>query len=220
VKSGRFGEAYAGLADVAYWQRDDLPSALALYERADANGYSNQETNYKRGNVLYRTGRYAESLEQFYKAGAEGAMSPYLAYAFGSALYARNDLFAAEANYRRSAAAMETLIANSGEPMPQEEPSKIEILKLYLKSENNLGAALYRSAARSGDARRRNEAMVAFTRSVKLYDQLSQAPAALEGVEGKNLALDNMNTLLGSGKGDKLLVYTEIEKDMKFPASK
>jgi tetratricopeptide (TPR) repeat protein len=217
AKSGRFGEAYAGLADVAYWQRDDLASALSLYERAQANGYSNQGTSYKRGNILYRTGRYADSLEQFYQAGAEGAMSPYLAYAFGSALYARNDFFAAEANYRKSAGAMKRLLENSGEPMPQEEPSKIEILKLYLKSENNLGAALYHSAARSGDARRRNEAMAAFTRSVKLYDQLSQAPAALEGVEGRNLALDNMNTLLQGGRADKLLVYTEIEKDMKFP---
>ena len=31
-KSPRFGEAYAGLADVAYYQRDDLASALALYD--------------------------------------------------------------------------------------------------------------------------------------------------------------------------------------------
>jgi tetratricopeptide (TPR) repeat protein len=217
TRSGRFGEAYAGLGDVAYWQRDDLPSALALYERAEANGYVTQETSYKRGNMLYRTGRYAESIEQLYKAGAEGPMSPYLSYAFGSALYARSDLFAAEAYYRKAAAAMEKLLENAGEPLPQEEPSKVEILKLYLKSENNLGVALYRSAARSGDARRRNEAMAVLTRSIKLYDQLSQAPSALEGPEGRNLALANMNTLLQGGKADKLLVYTEIEKDMKFP---
>jgi tetratricopeptide (TPR) repeat protein len=217
AKGGRFGEAYAGLADVAYWQRDDLASALSLYERAEANGYSNQETSYKRGNILYRTGRYADSIEQFYKAGAEGAMSPALAYAFGSALYARNDLFAAEAYYRKASAAMGKLLEGTDEPMPQEEPSKIEILKLYLKSENNLGVALYRSAARSGDARRRNEAMTAFTHATRLYDQLSQAPAALEGVEGRNLALANMNTLLQAGKGDRLLVYTEIQKDMEFP---
>jgi tetratricopeptide (TPR) repeat protein len=217
TKSGRFGEAYAGLADVAYWQRDDLASALALYERAQANGFVTADTSYKSGNILYRTGRYAESLEQFYEAGTLGAASPYLDYAFGSAFFARNDLFSAEASYRKTSAAMDKLLADVGEPAPQERPSEIEILSLYLRSENNLGVALYRSAARSGDARRRNEAMVAFTHSARLYDLLSQEPAALEGPESKNLGLDNMNTLLQTGRGESLLAFQEIEKDMTFP---
>jgi tetratricopeptide (TPR) repeat protein len=218
VKVGpRFGEAYAGLGDVAYWQRDDLASALAYYEKAASNGYVTADTSYRSGNILYRTGRYAESLDRFFEAAAEGAMSPYLAYAFGSALLARSDLFSAEAYYRKASAAMQLALADAGEPAPQERPSEIDLLKLYLKSENNLGVALYRSAARSGDARRRNEAMVALTHAVKLYDQLSQAPSALEGTEPKNLGLANVNTLLNSGRGENLLVYTEIEKDMDFP---
>jgi tetratricopeptide (TPR) repeat protein len=216
-RGGRFGEAYAGLADVAYWQRDDLASALALYGQAAANGFTTADTSYKRGNILYRTGRYAESLEQFFEAGAGNFMSPYLAYAFGSALYARNDLFSAEAYFRKASAAMEKELADVGEPAPQERPSEIEILKLYIQSENNLGVALYRSAARSGDARRRNQAMTALTHAVRLYDQLSQAPSALEGAEPRNLGLKNMNTLLKTGRGEGLLVYSEIEKDMRYP---
>jgi hypothetical protein len=217
-RNGRFGEAYAGLADVAYWQRDDLASALALYERAQANGYSTKDTSYKRGNILYRTERYAESLEQFYEAGALGASSPYLDYAFGAALYARNDLFSAEAYYRKASAAMERQLADIGEPAPQERPSEVEVLSLYLRSENNLGVALYRSAARTGDARRRNEAMAALTHSVRLYDLLSQEPAALEeDPEPRNLGLENMNTLLKTGRGESLVAYRSIEKDMAFP---
>jgi hypothetical protein len=217
TQSGRFGESYAGLADVAYWQRDDLPAALALYEKARANGYDTKDTSYRRGNILYRTGRYAESLEQFYQAGALGGASPYLDYAFGSALYARNDFFSAEAYYRKTSAAMEKQLTELGEPAPQERPSEVEILSLYLRSENNLGVALYRSAARSGDARRRNEAMTAFTHSVRLYDQLSQEPAALELLESSNLGLANINTLIQNGRGENLLAYKEIEKDMAFP---
>jgi tetratricopeptide (TPR) repeat protein len=216
-KDGRFGEAYAGLADVAYWQRDDLTSALALYGQAAANGFTSPDTSYKRGNILYRMGRYAESLEQFFEAGSGNAMSPYLAYAFGSALYARNDLFSAEAYFRKASAAMEKELADVGELAPQERPSEIDILKLYMQSENNLGVALYRSAARSGDARRRNQAMIALTHAVQLYDQLSQAPSALEGPEPRNLGLANMNTLLKTGRGEDLLVYSEIEKDMRYP---
>ena len=216
-KDGRFGQAYAGLADVAYWQRDDLASALALYERAAANGYSNADTSYKSGTILYRTKRYAESLGRFFEAAADGRPSPYLAFAFGSALYARGDLFSAEAYFRKSSAAMEKELADVVAPAPQERPSEIEVLKLYMQSENNLGVALYRSAARSGDARRRNQAMAYLTHAVKLYDQLSQAPAALEGPEPRNLGLENMNTLLKTGRSESLLVYSEIEKDMKYP---
>jgi tetratricopeptide (TPR) repeat protein len=216
-KSGRFGEAYAGLADVAFWQRDDLPAALALYERADANGYSTPDTNYRRGDILYRQGRYADSLERFYAALDAGSASPYLNYAFGSALYARNDLFASEAYFRKTTAAMGKLLAEVGEPTPQESPSQAEILSLYMHAENNLGVALYRSASRSGDARRRNEAMTALAHATKLYDQLSQAPNALQGTEARNLPLANMNALLASGRDKSLLAYTEIEKDMKFP---
>jgi tetratricopeptide (TPR) repeat protein len=216
-KSGRFGEAYAGLADVAYWQRDDLASALALYERAEDNGFSTADTNYRRGNILYRTGQPKEALEQFYKAGTGGSMSPNLAFAFGDALLARNDVFSAEAYFRSSAAVMEKLMADTITPMPQERPSEIEILKLYSQSENNLGVALYRAAARSGDARRRNEAIAAFSLSVKLYDQLSQVPSALEGPEPRDLGLENMNKILATGRGEDLLSYSEIAKDMQFP---
>jgi tetratricopeptide (TPR) repeat protein len=217
AKSGRFAEAYAGLGDVAYQQSGDLAKALAFYDRAEADGYATKETCYRRGNILYGTGRYADSLERFYAAQEKGAASPYLDYAFGSALFARKDLFAAEAYFRRVSAAMGKQLENVGEPAPQERPSEVEILGLYLRSENNLGVALYRSAARSGDARRRNEAMAAFTHSVRLYDLLSQEPAALEGPESKNLALENMNSLLKSGRGEELRVYTRIEKELAFP---
>ena len=214
---GRYGQAYAGLADVAFWQRDDLPAALALYERAATNGYSTADTSYKRGNILYRTGRYAEAIEQFFAALAQGGKGPYLDYAFGSALLARNDLFSAEAYFRKTSAAMAETLSHMGEPFPQESPSQIEVLKLYMQAENNLGLVLYRSAARSGDARRRNLAMTSLTHAARLYDQLSQAPEALEGPEPRNLGLQNMNTLLATGKGESLLAYTEIAKEMQFP---
>jgi tetratricopeptide (TPR) repeat protein len=220
AKSGRFAEAYAGLADVAYQQSGDTAKALAYYDRAEADGYATKDTCYRRGNILYGAGRYADSLERFYAAQQKGGASPYLDYAFGSALRARNDYFAAEAYYRRVSTAMGKQLENVGDPAPQERPSEIEILGLYLRSENNLGVTLYRSAARSGDARRRNEAMAAFTHSVRLYDLLSQEPAALESAEPKNLALENMNALLKSGKSAQLQSYTLIERDLSFPRKK
>jgi tetratricopeptide (TPR) repeat protein len=219
-KSGRFAEAYAGIADVAYEWSGDLAKALAYYDKAEADGFATADTCFRRGNILYGQERYADSLEKFYAAQERGGASPYLDYAFGSALNARKDFFAAEAYYRRASAAMAKQLENAGSPAPQERPSEIEILGLYLKSENNLGVALYRSAARSGDARRRNEAMAALTHSVRLYDLLSQEPEAIKSLEDVNLALKNMNALIDpkkSGRGDELLTYSKIEKDMAFP---
>ena len=126
----RFAEAYAGLAEVAYWQREDLVAALGLYERAAADGYDPPDARYKRAYILYRQGRTADSLVQFYRAGLEGKASPYLDYAFGDALFARGDYFAAEGYYRRVVEAMNQELAEIDMPSPQERPSQGEIVEL------------------------------------------------------------------------------------------
>jgi tetratricopeptide (TPR) repeat protein len=216
-KSPRFGEAYAGLGEVAFWQRDDLDVALGYYERAEKNGYSTGTTYYRKANILYRKKRYAESLEQFYQSMRGGAESPYTLFAFGCALYARGDFFAAEAQFKTLAERMEKALANIDQPMPQERASEIELLRLGLKAQNNLGVAIYRTASRAGDARRRNEAMDAFARSIKLYDSLSMAPYALESPPTRNLGLVNMNKLLETGRAEELEIFADIEKDPKYP---
>jgi len=216
-RGARFGEAYAGLAEVAFWQRDDLDVALGYYERAARNGYATATTRYRMGNILYRTKRYAESLEQFYESLRGGKESPYALFAFGCALYARNDFFAAEAQFRKLAETMEKTLALIDQPMPQERPSEIEALRLCLEAQNNLGVAIYRTAARAGDARRRTDAIKALTRSIKLYDELSQAPYALENPSTRNLGLANMNSILNAGRGEALTLFSEIEKDPAYP---
>ncbi len=216
-REARFGEAYAGLAEVAFWQREDLDVALGYYERAAGNGYSTLTTRYRRANILYRTRRYAESLEQFYEAMRGEAGNPYMLFAFGCALYARDDFFAAEAQFRKLAEAMEKALAVIDQPMPQERPSEIEVLRLGLMAQNNLGVAIYRTAARAGDARRRSEAMKALTRSIKLYDTLSQAPYALEEQGTRNLGLSNIDKIIESGRGEALEIFSDIERDPAYP---
>jgi len=216
--SPRFAEAYAGLAEVAYWQRDDRQSAFDLYERAAADGYDTPDTRYKRGYILYRAGRTADCLPYFYRAGLDGgAGSPYLDYAFGAALYARGDFYAAEGSFRRVVEGMARELEQIDMPSPQAKPSQGEITELLMKAQNNLGAAIYRAALRVGDARRRSAAMAAFSESTRLFDALTRDQATLVRSEAKNLGFLNMDFLLHPQRGMDIAIYADIAREMRFP---
>ena len=216
AKAPRFAAAYAGMGEVAYWQRDDLPAALSYFERAAAEGWDNPSLRYERGYILYRQGRPREAVEQFYMAGRDGDESPYLLFAFGNALYARQDWHAAEGYYLRTVEAMNKELEQISLPVPSERASHAEIAELLMEAENNLGAALYRSSARAGDARKRALAISAFTESTRLYDSLTRDQAAMPRAGGENLGLANLNLLMGT-RGIEPKLFLTLEKGMDFP---
>lgn len=219
----RFAAAYAGLGQVAYWQRDDLSSALSWFEKAAAEGFDSPELRYERGYIHYRQGRVPEAVEQLYVSGSGGHESPYLLYAFGNALYARKDWSAAEAYFRRTVAAMETELEQINLPVPSEKASHAEIHELLMNARNDLGAALLKTATRSGDAGKRAQAVQAFTESTRLFDSLSRDMVAMRrpvlDKEGKprNLGLENLNMLLAVRRGQEPALYTDLERGPSFP---
>lgn len=216
-KSPRFAEAYAGLAEVAYWMRDDLDRALSLLERAANHGFDGPTPRYKRGYIQYSKGRFADALEQFYIAGREGDETPYLLFAFGNALYARKDYYAAEAYFRRTVNAMKRELEAIDQPAPQERPSQAEIVDLLLTAQNNLGATRYRVANRIGDPRIRTEAMAAFAESSRLFDSMTRDRTTFVRSEAKNLGFLNMDFILHPQRGMDMATYMDIERDMRFP---
>ena len=216
-RAGRFSEAYAGLAEVAFWQRDDLEGALDLYARAASDGYATSLTLYREGYILYRLDRAKESLERFHAAAKDGYESPYLDYAFGAALFARGDWFSAEAYFRRVSDRMRKELSELDLPSPQEHAPQAEIVELLMKAENNLGAALYRVAARVGDSRIRAQAMASFAESSRYFDSLTRDLATLTRPDAKNLGFLNMDFVLHPLRGFDIAVYPEIERDPAFP---
>jgi len=215
-KAARFAAAYAGMGEVAYWQRDDLPAALSYFERAAAEGWDNPSLRYERGYILYRQGRAREAVEQFYMAGRDGNESPYLLFAFGNALYARQDWHAAEGYFLRAVEAMNRELEQISLPVPSERASHAEIAELLMEAENNLGAALYKASARSGDARKRALAVSAFTESTRLYDSLTRDQAAMPRAGAENLGLANLNLLMGA-RGVEPKLFLSLEKGVDFP---
>ena len=216
-RSPRYAAAYAGLAEVAYWMRDDLPAALDLLARAEAHGYDTQRARYQRGYALYRLGRFSESLEQFYRAGLLGESSPYLSFAFGCALYARADYHAAEGYFRRVVEAMELELERLDLPDPQGKATHGEIVELLMLAQNNLGASLYRVGNRLGNPAIRSKAMAGFAESARLFDAMERDQSTMARPEAKNLGFLNMDYVLHPQRGIDLAVYGAIERDMRFP---
>ncbi|MBL8965876.1 MAG: hypothetical protein JNG85_02635 [Spirochaetaceae bacterium] len=216
-KNARFAAAYAGLAEIAYWMRDDLESTLALLERAADHGYDNPEARYKRGYALYRRGNYAAAIEQLYRSSVAGAAGPYVDYAFGAALYAREDFYAAEGHLRRVVDAMTLELERLEQPDPQGRASHGEIVELLVQAQNNLGAALYKSGNRLGDPRRKAKAMAAFAESARLFDALVRDQSTMVRPDAKNLGFLNMDFVLHPKRGVDLAVYEELPRDMRFP---
>jgi len=214
-KEARFGEAYAGLAEVAFWQRNDLDSALTFLERAAESLYDTPDTRYRRGYILYQKGRFADSLDQFYRAGQGGNESPYLDFAFGDALYERGDYLSADGYFRRVVAAMTALYAQMDLPQPGRRASQAEILELLMKADNNLGASLLRAAALVGDPKRRAEGATDIAASARLHDELVGSGVWL--AEPQDLASQNLAQAIWGRTETAPLIYTQIEPSLAFP---
>lgn len=215
----RYGRAYSLLADIYYSDRMDFPGALALYAKAEANGYTSPRTDYHRGYMLYMQppDDGSTALRYFYRAGLDADASPYLLWATANALYARADYFAAQGYYTMLTNTLQFQLDTLAQPSPQTKPSHGEIVQLLMMSRNNLGAALYRVAERMGDARRRSDAMLEFTESARLFDSLSRDQLTMIRSETKNLGFLNLDFVLHPMRGIDIATYRTIPTEMDYP---
>lgn len=215
----RYGRAYSLLADIYYTERMDFPGALALYAKAEANGFTSPQTDYHRGYMLYvqPADDGSAALKYFYRAGLDADASPYLMWATANALYARSDYFAAQGYYTMLANTLQFQLDTLAQPSPQTKPSHGEIVQLLMMTRNNLGAALYRVAERMGDARRRSDAMIEFTESARLFDSLSRDQLTMIRSDSKNLGFLNLDFVLHPMRGIDLGIYKTIPTEMAYP---
>ena len=215
----KYGRAYSLLADIYYAERMDFPGALALYAKAEANGFTSPQTDYHRGYMLYvqPADDGSAALHYFYRAGLDADASPYLMWATANALYTRSDYFAAQGYYTMLATRLQFELDTLALPSPQTKPSHGEIVQLLMMTRNNLGASLYRVAERMGDARRRSDAMIEFTESARLFDSLSRDQMTMIRSDSKNLGFLNLDFVLHPLRGIDLGIYKTIPTEMAYP---
>jgi hypothetical protein len=216
-----FAKAYSLLADIHFRDWRDFPAALANYAKAESQGYTSPETDYRQGFIHYQN-RTQPSMEKalqlFYRAGLEREPSPYLLLATGNTLFARSNYFAASGYYSMLVNRVQHELDTINLPRPQERRSHEEIVELLMVARNNLGVAKFRTAERMGDARQRSEAMVEFLASAKLFDSLSRDQVRMTRSETRNLGFLNTDFVLHPQRGIDLALYKDLPMEMRFPA--
>lgn len=216
-----FAKAYSLLADIFYRDWRDFPAALANYAKAESQGFTSPETDYRQGFIHYQDqtqGSMERALQLFYRAGLEREPSPYLLLATGNTLFARSNYFAASGYYSMLVSRVQHELDTINLPRPQERRSHEEIVELLMVARNNLGVAKYRTAERMGDARKRSEAMVEFLASAKLFDSLSRDQVRMTRSETRNLGFLNTDFILHPQRGIDLALFKDLPMEMSFPA--
>jgi hypothetical protein len=216
-----FAKAYSLLADIYYRDWRDFPAALANYAKAESQGFTSPETDYRQGFIHYQDQTQTsmeKALQLFYRAGLEREPSPYLLLATGNALFARSNYFAASGYYSMLVNRVQHELDTINLPRPQERRSHEEIVELLMVARNNLGVAKYRTAERMGDARQRSEAMVEFLSSARLFDSLSRDQVRMTRSETRNLGFLNTDFILHPQRGIDLALYKSLPMEMQFPA--
>ncbi|GAB1433178.1 tetratricopeptide repeat protein [Spirochaetota bacterium] len=215
----RFGRAYSLLADIYYMDRMDFAGALNFYERAEKDGYTSPETDYRRGYIHYNAqgNEFLQALRYFYRAGLDRDASPYLVLATANALFERGDYFASTGYYSTLVKRLQFELDTIELPSPQQRPSHKEMVELLMVAKNNLGASVYRVAERMGDGRRRAEAMLEFSESARYFDSMSRDFTSMVRSDSKNLGFLNNDFVLHPQRGIDISIYKVIPAEMDYP---
>ena len=213
-----FGQPYADLGDLEYYIQGSLAEALANFTKAEANGFTDPLLDYKVGYIHYAGSDWDSSISRFLEAedGLRTSRPPMnLLYAIGNAFYQKGDYFAAQGYYLRLRDRVDTRESAIGILQPEQESEHRSLMEMMVKADNNLGVVMVKLAARTGDRRKKSQALVSLTSAAETADVLSRAPETLVRSEAKNLPFLNMRGVLYPVSGFELQIYRALPRDFE-----
>jgi len=239
-KDRQFGRPYAVLGDLYYAIQGDLQSAALQYKKAIDNLYTDPELTYKIGYIQYAQKDYRGALDSFtgaedasaYPSGNEalsaavetgqpsvpapsGQPPQNLLYALGDTFYQRGDYFAAQGYFLRLLDRLETRRAALGFLHPEDRPDDRALLDSLVKVNNNLGVTMFRLAERTGDRKKRSEAMVYLSAAAEIAGSLARSPDTVRRSEDRSVPSLNMRGILYPVTGFVLQIYALLPKDFQ-----
>jgi len=211
-KSLIYGELYADLGNIYYYISQDPGKALAIYEKAENEGYHSKEVYYNKGNIRYRNGDFRQALLEFYNSAGLFSTNSNLLYATANTLFQRNDYFAAEGYYNHLLDILEQKISSQSSIRLDERDDQRNLVESLMKAYNNMGVTLYGLFQRTGDPSKFTAAMLNFTKSNEYFDDLTRNPDSLKRTEMINLASLNQRKLLYPIPDYELQIFPDIPK--------
>ncbi|MGA2974035.1 MAG: hypothetical protein ABSF77_01865 [Spirochaetia bacterium] len=238
-KNRIYGRPYADLGDLYYYIQGDLQAATLQYQAAIANLYTAPELSYKIGYIQYMQKDYKAALVSFtstedasaYPSGNEalapaegsaqstqmpGQTPQNLLYALATTFFQRKDFFAAQGYYLRLLDRLETRRAALGTLHPEDSPDDRALLQTLVKVNNNLGVTMINLAARTGDRKKRSEALVYLSAAAEIAGLLARNPDTVQRSEIRSLPSFNMHWILYPVPGYELLIYSALPKDFEI----
>ncbi|HEY9594576.1 MAG TPA: hypothetical protein VHE79_08865, partial [Spirochaetia bacterium] len=235
-KDRRFGRAYAALGDLYYYLQGDLGTAFRMYQDAAANSWATPELAYKMGFIQYAQRDYRAAVGTFTRAedataypAADDALDPItdvaaaqtppgqppqnLLYAIGNSFYQRGDYFAAQGYFLRLRDRLETRRAQKGFLHPEASTEDRALLSALWKVDNNLGVTMVRLAERTGDRRKRSEALVYLTAATEIADGLARDPSGVQRSASRTLPSVNVQSILYPMRGNIPQISPDLPRD-------
>ncbi len=140
-----------------------------------------------------------------------------LLFALGDSFFQRGDYFAAQGYFLGLLDRLELKKAAIGNVRPLEVPEHRALMDNLVKVNNNLGVTMIRLAERTGDRRKRSEALVYLTAAAQIADSLARAPDTVLRSETRSLPSLNMRGILYPTSNFVLQIFQDLPKDLQAP---
>jgi tetratricopeptide (TPR) repeat protein len=221
-RAPEFGELYAYLGDLAYFVKDDdMREAAGFYLKAEENGWSPPEVQYRLGSAYYLLGEYASAMNRLFSVSMETPYNRRLLNALGNAAYLRSDYFAAEGYFKRLADMLENERGRFPMLLPDERPEHRELAERLMVARNNLGVTYNALAASTGNPSYRARALGEFAESARAWNTLERLPPALvragiadTAIPNASLPQLNLQNTLYPTQDEGGLLFMRIDKDL------
>jgi tetratricopeptide (TPR) repeat protein len=140
-----------------------------------------------------------------------------LLFALGNCFFQRGDYFAAQGYFLGLRDRLELKKAAIGNLLPLEVPEHRALMDNLVKVNNNLGVTMIRLSERTGDRRKRSEALVYLTTAAQIADSLGRAPDTVLRSETRSLPSLNMRGILYPTSNFVLQIFQDLPKDLEAP---
>jgi tetratricopeptide (TPR) repeat protein len=141
-----------------------------------------------------------------------------LVYALGNCFFQRGDYFAAQGYFLVLLDRLELKKDAIGNVLPLEVPEHRALMDNLMKVNNNLGVTMIRLAERTGDRKKRSEALVYLTAAAQIADSLARAPDTVLRSETRSVPGHNMQGILYPTRDFVLQIFQALPRDLQAPS--